>query len=147
MPKVPKITSLQYLGNREVRDKFIFLHEDKHQRLFEGDTLAFGGHSQAFPERPKQEVCNTICYILRKKEGVKLFFFCMQISKPFYKLILSILVSMASDTQSTQNNKFPKSFQYLKKDIDEVGNIIFDVCGRTYRKYSKYQVCSIFTIT
>ena len=74
MPKVPKITSLQYLGNREVRDKFIFLHEDKHQRLFEGDTLAFGGHSQAFPERPKQEVCNTICYILRKKEGVKLFF-------------------------------------------------------------------------
>ena len=41
----------------------------------------------------------------------------MQINKPFYKLILSILVSMFSFSQSTQNNKFAKSFQYLEKGV------------------------------
>ena len=43
--------------------------------------------------------------------------FCMQIYKPFCKLILSILVSMASLVQSTRNNKFAKSLQYLEKQV------------------------------
>ena len=42
----------------------------------------------------------------------------MQINiKLSYKLILLILVSMAKPAQITQNNKFAKSLQYLKKDV------------------------------
>ena len=41
----------------------------------------------------------------------------MQINKPFYKLMLSIFLNMASLTQSTENNKFAKSLQYLKTEI------------------------------
>ena len=77
--------------------------------------------------------------------------FCMQISKPFYKLILSMLVSMASLAQSNQNNKFAKSLQYLKKEvrdkvdfcrdklqtIQEVGTVISDGCSQACLKYSK----------
>ena len=47
---------------------------------------------------------------------MKLIFY-MQINKPFYKLILSILVNMASLAQSTRNNKFAKSLQYLEKEV------------------------------
>ena len=43
--------------------------------------------------------------------------FCMQIYKPFCKLVLSILVSMASLAQSTRNNKFAKSLLYLEKEV------------------------------
>ena len=90
------------------------------------------------------------CNISRKKEGMKLTF-CMQINKPFYKLILSILVSMASLAQSTRNNKFAKSLQYLKKEvrdkvdfcrdklqsIQKVGTVISDGCSQACLKYSK----------
>ena len=43
--------------------------------------------------------------------------FYMQINKPFYKLILSLLMNMASLAQSTRINKFAKSLQYLKKEV------------------------------
>ena len=90
------------------------------------------------------------CNISRKKEGMKLIF-CMQINKPFYKLILSILVSMATLAQSTQNNKFAKSLQYLEKEvrdkvvfcrdklqsIQKVGTVISDGCSQACLKYSK----------
>ena len=45
------------------------------------------------------------------------FVFYIQINKPFCKSILSILVNMASLAQSTQNNKFAKSLQYLEKEV------------------------------
>ena len=54
----------------------------------------------------------------KRKGGMKLIFY-MQINKPFYKLILSILVNMASLAQSTRNNKFAKSLQYLDKEVRE----------------------------
>ena len=47
---------------------------------------------------------------------MKLIFY-MKINKSFCKLILSILVNMASLAQSTQNNKFAKSLQYLEKEV------------------------------
>ena len=56
MHKVPIVTSLQNLGKNQIRDKFIFLHEDKHQSFLEADTIAFGDHSQACPKYPKQQV-------------------------------------------------------------------------------------------
>ena len=77
--------------------------------------------------------------------------FYMQINKPFYKLILSILVNMAGLAQSTRNNKFGKSLQYLKKEvrdkvdfcrdklqsIQKVGTVISDGCSQACLKYSK----------
>ena len=108
------------------------------------------------PKVPKTTIlCNTfamqyICKISRKKGGMKLIF-CMQIDKPFYKLILSILVTMASLAQSTWNNKFAKSLQYLEKEvrdkvefcrdklqsIQKVGTAISDGCSQACLKYSK----------
>ena len=48
--------------------------------------------------------------------------FCMKINiKGFYKLTVSFLLILASYAQSTQNNKFVISLQYLKKEgKDEV---------------------------
>ena len=137
----------------------IILHDDKYQRFLEADTFIFDGHSQVSPDYPKQQVFNIICYISEKKKIMKLFF-CMLINKPFYKLMLSILVSMASNTQSTGSNKFGTPLQYFKKDIRDEGDfctdkhqsfqqvvtIIFDGCGKTCLKYSKQQVCNIFVI-
>ena len=40
--------------------------------------------------------------------------------------MLSILVSIASDTQRTQNNKFGKPLQCFKKDIRDEGDFCTD---------------------
>ena len=37
-----------------------------------------------------------------------------------YKLISLIVVGMARPVQVTQNNKFAKSLQYLKKEVREI---------------------------
>ena len=68
MPKVPKVTKLQNLGKKEVRHKSNFLHEDKNQSFLEADTIVFGGHSQAYPKYPKQQVFAIFLQYL-KKEG------------------------------------------------------------------------------
>ena len=39
------------------------------------------------------------------------------INELFYKLRLSIVAGKASNAQSTQNNKFAKSLQYLKNKV------------------------------
>ena len=53
--------------------------------------------------------------------GLKLIF-CLQIkTKVFCKLIVSLWVWVARHAQSTQNNKFTISLQYLREDVkDEV---------------------------
>ena len=57
------------------------------------------------------------CNISRKKGDMKLSF-CMQINKPFYKLIHGyILVSMASLTQSNQSTQQQIQMQLSKKHI------------------------------
>ena len=44
--------------------------------------------------------------------------FCMHVNiKLPYKMIVSTLVGMVSHAQSVQNNNFPKSLQYLKKEL------------------------------
>ena len=78
--------------------------------------------------------------------------------KVFYKLIPSFLVVVARHDQSTQNNKFAISLQYLKKELRnednclhedkhqsflQVDTIIFGACGQTCPKYPKQQVCNI----
>ena len=55
----------------------------------------------------------------------------------FYKLIVSLWVCIARHVQSTQNNKFPISLQYLKEDVkDEVDFLHTDKCQRF-----RHQVC------
>ena len=80
---------------------------------------------------------------------MKLIFY-IQINEPFYMLILSILMNIASLVQSTRNNKFAKSLQYLKKEvrykvdfcrdklqsIQNVGTTISDGCSQACLKYS-----------
>ena len=48
--------------------------------------------------------------------------FCMKINiSVFYKLVVLLLLVITKDVQSTQNSKFVKSVQYLKKEgRDEV---------------------------
>ena len=48
--------------------------------------------------------------------------FCLQINRNiFYKLKVSLWVCVAKHAQSTQNNKFAISLQYLKENVkDEV---------------------------
>ena len=81
------------------------------------------------------------------------FIFGIQITiEVFYRLILSLWVCIARHAQSTQNNKFAISLQYLKKDLkNEVGflfvdkrqrflqihTIILDVCGQACPNYPK----------
>ena len=57
--------------------------------------------------------------------------FCRQINtKMFYKLI-SLWVWLARHAQSTQNNKFTISLQYLKKNVkDDVDFLPADKCQR-----------------
>ena len=90
--------SLQYF-KEEVKDKCVFLHEDKYQ------NCPYPG----LPKIPKIANLSYLCNISRKKGGMKLIF-CMQVNiRLSYKLIPLILVSMARPVQSTQNKKFGKS--------------------------------------
>ena len=59
--------------------------------------------------------------ISRNALGVKLIF-CLQINaKVFYKLIVSLYVCVARHAQSTQNNNFKISLQYIEESMkDEV---------------------------
>ena len=77
--------------------------------------------------------------------------FCLQINtKIFYELIVSLWLCVVRHAQSTQNNIFAISLQYLKENVkDEVdflpadehqrflpiGTIILGVCGHTYLNY------------
>ena len=60
--------------------------------------------------------------MISKKKWMIKCIFGMQINiKVFYKLILSFWVCATRHAQITQNNKFPISLQYLKKELsDEV---------------------------
>ena len=150
MPKVPKVTKLQNLGKKEVRHKFNFLHEGKNQSFLQADTMVLVVIIRHAQSTQNNKSLQYFCNISRKKGSMKLIF-CMQISKPFYKLIPSILLSMASLAQSTWNNKFTKSLQYLKKEvrdkvdfcrdklqsIQKVGTVISDGCSQACLKYSK----------
>ena len=74
MPKVPKITSSQYLcsiSRKKVRGEVAFLHADKDESYLQIDTMIFDGDGQAFLNFPKQQVCN----ISKKKLQMKLGFF------------------------------------------------------------------------
>ena len=159
MPKVPKVTKSQNLGKKEVRHKFNILLEGKSQSFLEADTMVLVVIIRYAQSTQNNRSLEYFCKISRKKGGTKLIF-CIEISKPFYKLIPSVLLSMASLVQSIWNNKFTKSLQYLEKEvrdkvdfcrdklksIQKVGTVISDGCSQAYLKYSKKQSCNIFAM-
>ena len=130
---------LQYL-KKEVNDEVYFLHTDKHRNLLQVDTIILGFCNQACPQ------------YLHKSMGMKVIF-CLQINiKAFYKMIVSLWVCVARHAQSTKNNRFTISLQYLKENVkDEVDflpddktrrflqsdTIILGVCGQTCPYYPK----------
>ena len=97
MLKVPKVTSLQYLGKKEVTDIF-FLHADKHQSFLEVDTIVL--MAMAMHAQSTQNNKFAVSLQCLKKEGRHEVDF-LHGDKPFYKLMLSILLSIAIHNQST----------------------------------------------
>ena len=68
---------------------------------------------------------------------------------------------MTRDVQTTQNNKFAISLQYLKKEVSDevdflhankhesflqIGAMIFNGHNQAFTKFVKWQVCYVFTI-
>ena len=43
---------------KEVRDKYDFLLEDKHESFLQASSIVFTDHSKACPNYPKWQVCN-----------------------------------------------------------------------------------------
>ena len=54
-----------------------------------------------------------------EKHAVWNWFFACKKPKMFYKLIVSLWVYLARHAQSTQNNKFSISLQYLKENVKD----------------------------
>ena len=61
--------------------------------------------------------------------------FCLQINtKVFYKMTVSLWVCVARQAQSTKNNQFTISLQYLKENMkDEVDFLPADKCWRFFQ--------------
>ena len=79
-------------------------------------------------------------------------FFCSLINaKVFNKLIVLFCLFVARHTQSTQNNEFTISLQYLKKEVSwfdflhadkygsflQIDSVIFDADGQAFPKFPK----------
>ena len=72
------------------------------------------------PRGPKITSLQYLCNIFRKRWVINITF-CVKIKiKVFYRLVLSFLLIIAGHAQSTQNNKFAKSLQYLQKVRSEI---------------------------
>ena len=96
----------------------------------------------------RQSTPNKFAYLW----GMKLIF-CLQINpKVFYKMIVSFWVCVARQVQSTKNNQFTRSLQYLKEymkdEVDflptdkcwsffQIDTIILGVCGQACPNYLK----------
>ena len=95
-----------------------------------------------------------LCNVFRKIWGTKLIF-CLQINtNVFYKVLVSPWMFITRLAQSTQNNKFAISLQYLKEngknEVDflpadkhqrflKIDTIILGVCSQACVNYSKYK--------
>ena len=55
---------------------------------------------------------------------MKLNFYLQKNMKVFYKLIISLWVCIARKAQSTQNNKFTISLQYLNENVKDEVNFL-----------------------
>ena len=104
-----------------------FLHADKHWIL--SFWVSVTRHAQS-----TQNKFAYLCNISIKAWGMKLSF-CLQINtKVFYKRVVSLWVLLARQVQSTENNQFKISLQYLKENMkDEVDFLPADKCWRFFQ--------------
>ena len=131
-------------------DEIYFWHVDEHRNFLQVVTIILGVHCQACPSTQSKKFAY-LCNISTKTWGIKLTFHLHINLKVFYKLIVSRCVCVARDAQSTQNNKFSRSLQYVKENVkDEVDflpadkhrflqidTIILVVCDQAYPNYPK----------
>ena len=150
MPKVPKETSLQNLGKKEVSDKFIFCMKISIKvslKQILSFLVAITRHAQSTQKQQVFEI--SLQYF--KKEGRHEVDFLHAYKQTFLQVDTIKICEYASHAQSTQNNKFAKSLQYLKKEvrdevhfctdkhqsIQKVDTIIFDRCRTDMPKVLK----------
>ena len=101
-----------------------------------------------------------LCNIFRKTWGIMLIFYLEINMKVFCKLLISLWVCRVN-AQSTQNNKFAISLQYLKENVKnevdflpadkhqsllQIDSIILFVCSKGCPNYPKQQVSYFFAI-
>ena len=99
------------------------MHADNHESVRQIDTLIFVGDRQAFPKFPislhylKKEVRDEVdfLHIDKNQSFLQVNFNTLGI-KVSYKVILS-WIGMIKHYESTQNNKFAVSLQYLKREV------------------------------
>ena len=108
-------------------DAVYFLHADKYRSLPQGNTIVWVSGN-----RHAQNIKNKfayLCNIYTKAWGMKLIF-CLQINtKVSYKTIVSLWMYVARQAQSTKNNQFTISLQYLKENMkDKVAFLSADKC-------------------
>ena len=94
---------------------------------------------------------------------MKLIFYLLTNVEDFFKLLLSFQVCVARHVQTTEDNKFAISLQYVKKEVSDAVDFLhtdkhetlvhkliirfFDGYGQAFAKFQKKQVCNVFTIS
>ena len=100
-----------------MNDSVYFLDADKYRSLPQDDTIVWVSGN-----RHAQNIQNKfayLCNICTKAWGMKLIF-CLQINtKVSYKAIVSLWMYVARQAQSTKNNQFTISLQYLKENMKD----------------------------
>ena len=125
---------------KEVNDEVYFLHTDKHQSLLPGD-ISFWVSVTRHAQRTQNKFAY-LCNISIKTWGMKLIFCLLINTKVFNKLIVSLWVCVARQTQSTKSNHFTISLQYLKENMkDEVDFLPADKRWRLFQIDTSFQVC------
>ena len=136
---------------KEVNDEVYFWHADKHQGLLQGDTIILGEGNQACTQSTQNKFAY-LCNISIKSWEMELIFRLQINPKVFCKIIVSLWVYIARQAQSTKNNQFTRSFQYLKENMKDkvdflptdkcwsffqIDTIILGVCGQACPNYLK----------
>ena len=132
--------------------KFIFGMQLYIEVLYKLIASIFGCSWLGTPKAPKIRSSSIFAVSPEKRGGMKLAF-CLQINtKVFWKLIESFCVFVARHAQSTKNNKFAISLQYLKENMKDeiyflhvdkhqsflqIDAMAFDGDGQVFPKFTK----------
>ena len=110
--------------SQEVNDEVYFWHADEYQSLLQVDTIILGVYP-GMPKIPKIRSLHIFAISPEKHWGWS-WFFCLNINKKvFFKLIECYWVCIARLAQSTWNNKFTMSLQYVKVNVKDGVNLFF----------------------
>ena len=87
--------------------------------------ISLGVCAATLVQIPKVTSLQYFSIISRKTWGMKLIFWLQINTNAFYMLIVSLWVCVARHVQSTQNNKFAISLQYLKENLKDEVNFFY----------------------